>query len=309
MVVLVSGGAGFIGSHVVEALVGRGYEVRVLDNFSTGKRSNLPDSDLVRIYEGDISDIPTVQAAMTGCSALVHLAAIASVEQSVQDPLGTHKTNLGGSLVLFEEAARAGVSRVVYASSAAVYGDTTELPIRETSSLRPLTPYAIDKLAGEHYLAYYHRTGRFGAVTFRFFNVYGPRQDSQSPYSGVISIFLERASRGAQINVYGDGQQSRDFVYVTDVVSALLAGLDATAASNAMPIFNVARGEETSLLDLISTIETLDGIPGKIDVRHLPPRDGDIRHSLADVRKLQHDFGWLAVTPLEQGLRAILRAE
>lgn len=309
MVVLVSGGAGFIGSHLVEALVGRGYEVRVLDDFSTGKRSNLPHSDLVRIFEGDISDIPTVQAAMNGCSMVVHLAAIASVERSVRDPLGTHRTNLGGSLVLFEEAARAGVSRVVYASSAAVYGDTTELPIRETSSLRPLTPYAIDKLAGEQYLDYYHRTGKFGAVAFRFFNVYGPRQDPHSPYSGVISIFLDRAARGAQLDVYGDGHQSRDFVFVKDIVSALLAGLDQTNVSSRMPTYNVARGEQTSLLDLITTIESLGGNQSKLDVRHLPPREGDIRHSLADVRRLQHDLGWLAVTPLEQGLRAILQAE
>lgn len=309
MKVLVTGGAGFIGSHLVAALLDRGVAVSVLDDFSTGKRSNLPDSHLLTVVEGDVADPEAVRNALQGCTALIHLAAIASVQRSVIDPLGTHRTNLVGSLVVFGEAADMGVRRALYASSAAVYGDATALPIQEASPLEPLTPYAIDKLAGEQYLAYYHRAGQLRATTFRFFNVFGPRQDPSSPYSGVISIFLDRASSGAPITIHGDGLQSRDFIYVGDVVRALLAALDSDSQLEDMPVYNVARGERVTLLDLLSTIEELPGVRSPLQVEHAPRRHGDIRHSLADTHRLRHDLGWRPLTSLTDGLSATLQGE
>lgn len=307
MRVLVTGGAGFIGSHLVEALLGRKVSVRVLDDFSTGKLANLPSDERVEVIEGDVADPDTVAAALKGCTAFAHLAAIASVERSVQDPIGTHRTNLVGSLALFEEAAKAGVTRGVYASSAAVYGEAKSLPVDERCELAPLTPYAIDKLAGEQYLDYYHRSGRLNAAAFRFFNVFGPRQDPNSPYSGVISIFLDRAQRGAPITLYGDGQQSRDFVYVGDVVEALVAGLEYEHRWPDMPVFNVARGRGATLLDLLSTIQELIGDGVRLDVQHAPPRLGDIRHSLANTQLIRKELGWRPSTSLADGLKMTLR--
>lgn len=306
MRVLVTGGAGFIGSHMVAALLARGASVSVLDDFSTGKRANLPADGDLTVTEGDVADQAAVEAALSGCDAFVHLAAVASVERSVREPLVTHRTNLQGSIQLFDEAARQGVRRGLYASSAAVYGDSAALPLAESEPPRPLTPYAADKLAGEHYLAYYHRGGRLNATAFRFFNVFGPRQDPSSPYSGVISIFLDRARRGAPLTVFGDGLQTRDFVYVGDVVNALMAALAVRAAPREMPVYNVARGERVSLLDLLDAIGRLDGIAGPLTVRHAAAREGDIRHSLADTARLREALGWEPRTPLLAGLAAIL---
>lgn len=306
MRVLVTGGAGFIGSHMVAALLARGASVSVLDDFSTGKRANLPADGDLTVTEGDVADPAAVEAALSGCDAFVHLAAVASVERSVREPLVTNRTNLQGSIQLFDEAARQGVRRGLYASSAAVYGDSAALPLAESEPPRPLTPYAADKLAGEHYLAYYHRGGRLNATAFRFFNVFGPRQDPSSPYSGVISIFLDRARRGAPLTVFGDGLQTRDFVYVGDVVNALMAALAVRAAPREMPVYNVARGERVSLLDLLDAIGRLDGIAGPLTVSHAAAREGDIRHSLADTARLREALGWEPRTPLLAGLAAIL---
>lgn len=306
MRVLVTGGAGFIGSHMVAALLARGASVSVLDDFSTGKRANLPADGDLTVTEGDVADPAAVEAALSGCDAFVHLAAVASVERSVREPLVTHRTNLQGSIQLFDEAARQGVRRGLYASSAAVYGDSAALPLAESEPPRPLTPYAADKLAGEHYLAYYHRGGRLNATAFRFFNVFGPRQDPSSPYSGVISIFLDRARRGAPLTVFGDGLQTRDFVYVGDVVNALMAALAVRAGPREMPVYNVARGERVSLLDLLDAIGRLDGIAGPLTVSHAAAREGDIRHSLADTARLREALGWEPRTPLLAGLAAIL---
>lgn len=306
MRVLVTGGAGFIGSHMVAALLARGASVSVLDDFSTGKRANLPADGDLTVTEGDVADPAAVEAALSGCDAFVHLAAVASVERSVREPLVTHRTNLQGSIQLFDEAARQGVRRGLYASSAAVYGDSAALPLAESEPPRPLTPYAADKLAGEHYLSYYHRGGRLNATAFRFFNVFGPRQDPSSPYSGVISIFLDRARRGAPLTVFGDGLQTRDFVYVGDVVNALMAALAVRAAPREMPVYNVARGERVSLLDLLDAIGRLDGIAGPLTVSHAAAREGDIRHSLADTARLREALGWEPRTPLLAGLAAIL---
>lgn len=303
---LVTGGAGFIGSHLVRALLERDHEVVVLDDLSTGKRENLPASERLALVVGDVADPAAVTVALSGCSAFVHLAAVASVERSVREPLLTHRTNLQGSIELFTEAANKGVRRGLYASSAAIYGDAPRLPLSETEPPRPLTPYAIDKLAGEQYLAYYHRGGRLNATAFRFFNVFGPRQDPSSPYSGVISIFLDRAKRGEPITVFGDGGQTRDFVYVSDVVAALVAALEEQGEVAEMPIYNVARGEGVSLLGLLEAVRSLPGVVTPLEVTHEPARHGDIRHSLADTRRLRSALGWKPATGVMEGLARVL---
>ncbi len=313
MRVLVTGGAGFIGSHLVALLLERGHDVTVLDDLSTGKRTNLPRAGGLTLQVGDVADQAALEAALDGQEAVVHLAAVASVEASVRDPVSTHRTNLEGSIRLFDTATRLGVKRVLYASSAAVYGDNDALPLREDAEKRPMTPYAADKLAGEHYLGYFHRAGLLSGTAFRFFNVFGPRQDPSSPYSGVISIFLDRARRGAPITVFGDGRQSRDFVYVSDVVAALASALErreaaaGAAQASELPVFNVARGSEVDLLQLLELVERLPGARAPLDVSFGPPRTGDIRRSLADVARLRAT-GWEPLTPLQDGLQATFEA-
>ena len=300
--VLVTGGAGFIGSHLVSLLLERGYEVTVLDDFSTGKYDNIPlNHASVSVLSGDLSDQTALESALRDQDAFVHLAAIASVEASVQDPIRTHRTNLEGSIRLFEAAANLGVRRAVYASSAAVYGNNAEIPLKETATPRPLTPYAVDKLAGEHYLDFFHRANRLDATAFRFFNVFGPRQDPSSPYSGVISIFLDRATKTDPITVFGDGKQTRDFVYVKDVALALFEAIERAERPDELPVFNVGQGKAVSLLDLLNTIERLPGVHGPLEVRHAEPRQGDIRASLSDVSKLTAT-GWEPATNLFDGL-------
>lgn len=306
MRVLVTGGAGFIGSHLVRLLLERGHEVRVLDDLSAGKRGNLPaPGPGLELLVGDVADQAALEAALADQEAFVHLAAVASVEASVRDPVSTHRTNLEGSIRLFATAARLGVRRALYASSAAVYGDNAALPLAEGSETRPLSPYAVDKLAGEQYLAYFHRGGLLDATAFRFFNVFGPRQDPSSPYSGVISIFLDRASRGAPVTIFGDGRQSRDFVYVTDVARALADALTARGAETSeLPVYNVGRGERVDLLELLAAVGRLPGV-GPLEVTHAAARLGDVRHSLADVSALRAT-GWEPLTSLEEGLEATL---
>lgn len=226
--ILVTGGAGFIGSHLVEALLGKGYKIRVLDNLSTGKVANLPVAhpDL-ELMIGDVADSAVVEQAMADCSAVVHLAAVASVQASVDDPVATHQANFVGTLNVCQSMLKAGVTRVVFASSAATYGNNGEgTAIAEDTPKSPLTPYASDKLASEYYLDFYRREHGLEPVIFRFFNIFGPRQDPSSPYSGVISIFTERALAGKPITVFGDGEQTRDFVYVQDLVSILVQAVE-----------------------------------------------------------------------------------
>jgi len=307
MRVLVTGGAGFIGSHLTAALLDAGHAVTVLDDLSTGKRANLPGAEeRLRLVVGDVADQAALEEALAGQDAFVHLAAVASVEASVRDPVGTHRTNLEASVRLFDLAARLGVKRALYASSAAVYGDNPALPLGEEAEKRPLTPYAADKLAGEHYLAHFHRAGHLDATAFRFFNVFGPRQDPASPYSGVISVFLDRARRGAPITLFGDGEQTRDFVYVQDVVRALVAALARPGQTPPeLPVFNAGRGAEVSLLELLAAIERLPGVRTPLSVSSAPPRQGDIRRSVADVSRLRAT-GWEPRTGLEAGLAATL---
>lgn len=281
--VLITGGAGFIGSNLVDALLARGYAVRVLDNLSTGKRSNLPDDSRLELIVGDVADAACVRQALQGCRAVVHLAAVASVQASVDDPLGTHQSNLIGTLNVCEAMRAEGVRRVLFASSAAVYGNNGEgEAIDEDTPKAPLTPYAADKLASEHYLDFYRRQHGLEPVVFRFFNIFGPRQDPSSPYSGVISIFTERAQKGLPIVVFGDGEQTRDFVYVGDLVEVLVQALESSEAVEGA--VNVGLSRATSLNQLLEAIgEVLGGLPA---VSYQAPRPGDIRHSRANNTRL-----------------------
>lgn len=302
--ILVTGGAGFIGSNLVDVLVARGYSVRVLDNFSTGKRDNLPLDGRVELIEGNVADAQTVRRAIQGCQAVVHLAAVASVQASVDDPVGTHQSNLVGTLNLCEAMREEGVKRVVFASSAAVYGNNGEgQAIDEQTPKAPLTPYAADKLASEHYLDFYRRQHGLEPVVFRFFNIYGPRQDPSSPYSGVISIFTERAQQGLPITVFGDGEQTRDFVYVGDLVEVLVQALGKPSVETGA--VNVGLNRATSLSQLLAAIgDVLGGLP---PVSYENARSGDIRHSRANNARLLQRFQLPEpITDMRSGLAKLL---
>lgn len=303
MNVLITGGAGFIGSHLVEHMLAAGNAVRVLDNLSTGKRENLPTHSRLEFVPGDIRDRGLVLDCARDVQAIIHLAAVASVQASVDDPTGTHAANFDGTLHLLEAARQRHVRRFLYASSAAVYGDNTRLPLVEEEILNPLSPYAADKLAGEYYLRFYH--AKFGVETtaFRFFNIFGPRQDPSSPYSGVISIFIERVSRGEPVTVFGDGRQTRDFVYVGDLVKLLMQALARTEAVG--QVINVGRGMQCSLLELLEALEKLTGKP--VERRFEAARLGDIVHSCADISRLVRLLGKAPDTDIATGLGAILR--
>lgn len=302
--ILITGGAGFIGSHLVDALLADGHSVRVLDDLSTGKRSNLPmENPRLELIEGDVADAALMTQVVRGCKAVVHLAAVASVQASVDDPVKTHQSNFIGTLNLCEAMRLAGVKRVLFASSAAVYGNNGEgEAVGEDATKAPLTPYAVDKLASEYYLDFYRREHGLEPVVFRFFNIYGPRQDPSSPYSGVISIFSERAQRGQPISLFGDGEQTRDFFYVGDLVTLLMQGLQQPNVQ-AGPV-NVGLNQATSLNQLLAGLgAVLGGLPA---VSHGPTRGGDIRHSRADNTRLLERFELGPVTPLEEGLRRLL---
>ncbi|UCJ18359.1 NAD-dependent epimerase/dehydratase family protein [Pseudomonas sp. MM211] len=304
--ILVTGGAGFIGSNLVDALLARGHSVRVLDNLSMGKLANLPvDDSRLTFIEGDVADAGLVSRAVAGCGAVVHLAAVASVQASVDDPVSTHQSNFIGTLNICEAMREHGVRRVVFASSAAVYGNNGEgQAIDENTAKAPLTPYAADKLASEHYLEFYARQHGLEPAIFRFFNVFGPRQDPSSPYSGVISIFTQRAQQGLPISVFGDGEQTRDFFYVADLVELLQQALDAKQV--AQGAVNVGWNETVSLKQLLAQIgELLGGLPA---VTHLDSRAGDIRHSRADNGRLSEHYQLPAQTTLRDGLAALLNS-
>lgn len=298
---LVTGGAGFIGSHLVQALLTRGDKVRVLDDLSTGRRDNLPTE--VPVIVGDVADPNTTAQAMDGVDGCFHLAAIASVEKGITDWLGTHHANLTGTIAVFDAIRRQGRRiQVVYASSAAVYGDAINVPIVESEPKNPLSAYGADKYACELHARVASHVHGIPTVGLRFFNVYGPRQDPSSPYSGVISIFCQRISAGEPISIFGDGQQTRDFIYVGDVVRALAAAMELRSCESA--VFNVCTGIPTSVEALAQLIAGLAG--KKLNVRHMPPRSGEIRHSLG-VPDLGSDELHLAGrVPLREGLRATL---
>ncbi|MBB4284412.1 NAD-dependent epimerase/dehydratase family protein [Roseospira goensis] len=296
---LVTGGAGFIGSHLVEALHSDGHAVAVLDDLSTGRRENLPaDAPLVVDDINRIGAHPDLWRGLDGC---FHLAAVASVQRGTEDWAGCHDVNARGTIAVFEAARDHGVP-VVYASSAAVYGDPIALPQAEDALLRPLTAYGADKLASELHARV--AGGVHGVPThgLRFFNVYGPRQDPRSPYSGVVSVFCDRLLADRPIVVHGDGAQSRDFVAVADVVRALRAALGAAALD--APVTNVCTGRSTSVLELSHTLARVIGVTPRVS--HGPARVGDIRHSVGDPARLHETLGMTAETPLAEGLAALV---
>lgn len=302
--ILITGGAGFIGSHLSDALLAKGYAVRVLDDLSTGRRLNLQlDNPRLQLIEGDVADAALVARAAEGCQAVVHLAAVASVQASVEDPVRTHQSNFIGTLNVCEAMRVAGIKRVLFASSAAVYGNNGEgQAIDEDTPKAPLTPYAVDKLASEQYLDFYRRQHGLEPVVFRFFNIFGPRQDPSSPYSGVISIFCERALNGTPINLFGDGEQTRDFLYVADLVAVLVQALEQAQVQEGA--VNVGLNRATTLNQLLEALRKVVGpLP---EVNHGPARVGDIRHSRADNARLLARFDLPEPTPLADGLAHLL---
>lgn len=302
--ILVTGGAGFIGSHVVDALLASDCQVVVLDDFSTGKLCNLPAGNpSLKIVTGSVLDERALREAASGVDAIIHLAAIAAVQQSVDAPAVTHAVNFDATLMLLEIARQCSVSRILFASSAAVYGDPVgSEPVVETAPKNPLTPYAVDKLSSEYYLSFYQRRYGLNCTAFRFFNVFGERQNPSSPYSGVISIFCERASSGKDVVIYGDGQQVRDFVYVRDVARLIVDALWDASFFN--KIMNVGTGCPTVLLELVRILERVCG--NKISLNFSAARQGDIYFSLANVGTLRECWGRVPSLSLEVGLKAIL---
>lgn len=297
---LVTGGAGFIGSHIAEALVKRGDAVRVLDNLSTGHLSNLDHlGDDVEVIEGDLTDPAAVRRAVADVDCIFHEAALASVPRSVEAPLDTNAACVTGTVTLLDEARRAGVRRLVYAASSSAYGDQPTASKREIDLPAPLSPYGAAKLAAEHYCQAFTATYGFETVALRYFNVFGPRQDPDSPYSAVIPLFVSAMLAGTRPTIYGDGQQSRDFTYVANVVQGNLLAAD--AAGVAGQVFNVANGRTTSLLELIEKLNELLGTD--IEPIHAPPRAGDIRESMADITRARQMLGYEPRVMLDEGLR------
>jgi UDP-glucose 4-epimerase len=296
---LVTGGAGFIGSNVAEALVRRGDRVRVLDNLCTGKRGNLAAAGDVELVEGDLRDPQAVARAVAGVEGVFHEAALRSVPRSVDDPTSTNDVNVGGTLTLLMGCRQAGVRRVVYASSSSAYGDDPTLPKVETLPANPISPYAVAKLAAEHYCRTFARLYGLETVSLRYFNVFGPRQDPDSKYSAVIPRFLEQGLLREPLEVHGDGLQSRDFTYIDNVVLGNLLAMDAAGVSG--EVFNVACGSQHSLLDIAGAIGAFLG--RTLERRHTASRAGDVRHTKADITKAERLLGYRPTVPFEQGMR------
>jgi UDP-glucose 4-epimerase len=301
--VLVTGGGGFIGSHVVEGLLRAGHDVRVLDNFATGRRENLqPMLGEIEVVEGDIQSYERVHNAVSGCELVLHQAALPSVPRSVQDPLTSNAINVTGTLNLLLASRDAAIQRFVFASSSSVYGANATLPKHEELTPLPISPYAVAKLAGEGFCRSFWEVFRLETVALRYFNVFGPRQDPLSQYAAVIPNFITACLSGSAPVVYGDGEQSRDFTYVENVVQANIEAM--TAREVAGKIFNVAAGERTSLNQLLELLGRTVG--RRIEPRHEAPRAGDVRHSQADVSRAERSLGYRPRVSLEEGLRRTL---
>lgn len=300
---LVTGGAGFIGSHLCEALVARGERVRVVDNLSTGKRSNLAHfGDVVEFIEGDLADIDVARRAVEGCEFVLHQAAIPSVPRSVKDPITSNRANIDATLNVAVAARDAGIRRIVYAGSSSAYGNTPTLPKHEDMPTAPLSPYALQKLVGEQYLRLFTKLYGLETVTIRYFNVFGPRQDPSSPYSGVISLFVSALVDGRRPTIYGDGEHTRDFTFVANVVDGVLRACTASGASG--EVINVATGGRVSLNQLFSTIRDLTD--ARVEPIYASPREGDVKDSQADISKAERLLGYKPIVSFEEGLRRTL---
>ncbi|HWJ62015.1 MAG TPA: SDR family oxidoreductase [Acidimicrobiales bacterium] len=299
MLTLVTGGAGFIGSNLADELIAQGHEVRILDDLSTGFAENLPADAL--FFEGDLSDEELVAEAMDGVEVVFHQGARGSVAKSIETPLITDLSNVHGTLTVLEAARHAGVRRFVSASSSSIYGGVAPRPTRESEPLTPKSPYAVTKMAAEHYLRVYWELFGLETVALRYFNVYGPRQDPESAYAAVIPKFIAALRAGESPVIHGDGGQSRDFAFVGDVVAANLAAAAAPAEQCAGKAYNIAGGSERSLLEML---EILRGIL-EVDVQptHVEPRAGDVRHSFADTSAARADLGWAPTLDFAEGLR------
>jgi UDP-glucose 4-epimerase len=298
-VCLVTGGAGFIGSHLVEALLARGDEVRVLDNLSTGHAANLAGVESrIDLIVGDVLDLDTLEAATRSVEVVYHQAALASVPRSIADPWSTHEACATGTLRVLQAAREAGVRRVVYAASSSAYGNSERLPKCEIDPTSPLSPYAVAKLAGEQYCAAFSNVYGLETVRLRYFNVFGPRQSPDSPYAAVIPLFVQAMTVGRRPHIHGDGRQSRDFTYIADVIQANLLAAEAPGVSGR--VYNVACNRRTTLLELVAEINRI--LSTKIDPVHGEPRPGDVRHSQADISRAQADLGYRPSTDVARGI-------
>ena len=299
---LITGIAGFIGSSIARALLEQGEKVRGIDNFATGKRENLAEiAGRIDFREADLLDLDAMHSACQGVDYVFHEAAIPSVPKSVLDPLGSNRANVDGTVNLLVAARDAKVRRVMYAASSSAYGDTPTLPKHEEMIPNPISPYAVAKLASEHYMTSFYRCYGLETVSLRYFNIFGPRQDPTSPYSGVLAKFITLMLRGEQPTIFGDGGQSRDFTYIDNAVSANLLAARAPSAKVAGRMFNVATGTRVDLNETFQVLKKLTGYQG--EVKYGPEREGDIKHSLADISRAQSAFGYEPKVNFEDGLR------
>ncbi len=302
---LVTGGAGFIGSHLVDALLAAGWQVRVLDDFSSGREANLAGvSERIELLREDLADPGVAERAVSDVEVVFHQGAIPSVPRSVAEPVRTNRANVDGTLAVLEASRQAGVRRVVYAASSSAYGDTEVLPKVEAMAANPLSPYALQKYAGEVYCRLYHGLYGLETVALRYFNIFGPRQDPKSTYAAVVPLFVTACLRGEPPTIHGDGEQSRDFTFVGDAVAANLAAADAPKAAGA--VINVAGGQRISLNELLAAIQRIAG--SRVAPIHGPGRAGDVRHSQADLGRARSLLGWEPSVGLEEGLRRTIES-
>jgi len=298
---LVTGVAGFIGSSIARALVARGDKVRGIDNFSTGKRQNLRGLESIDFIEGDLNDPGLAERACRDIKVIFHEAALPSVPRSIEDPVGSNRANIDATVKLLDAARKSSVRRVIYAGSSSAYGNSPSLPKKEDMLPAPLSPYAVSKLAGEHYMAAFYRVYGLETVTLRYFNVFGPHQDPTSQYSGVLAIFISTMLRNQPPTIYGDGEQSRDFTYIDNVVSGNLLAASALASKVAGRVFNVATGRRVTLNETVQILRGLTSYAG--EVPNGPERTGDVKHSLADITSAKSEFGYEPLIFFPEGLK------
>jgi nucleoside-diphosphate-sugar epimerase len=299
---LITGIGGFIGSSIARAVLARGGKVRGVDNFSTGNRENISEIlDQIEFREADILDLPAMRDVCAGADFVFHEAAIPSVPKSVQDPLGSNQANIDGTVNVLVAARDAKVKRVIYAASSSAYGDTPTLPKHEEMKPDPISPYAVAKLASEHYMTSFYRCYGLETVSLRYFNIFGPRQDPSSPYSGVLAKFIILMLRGEPPTIFGDGDQSRDFTYIDNAVGANLLACDASSEKVAGRVFNVATGRRATLNETFQLLQKLTGYSG--EAKYGPERGGDIKHSLADISRAESALGYQPKVEFEEGLR------